>query len=139
MRCFRKIGRSRRNDSLMFCVTAYCRCVGKAFPATCRGCLKVAHEVIGFFNRPNPSSRTMALGSTQPLPEMSTRNLIGSRRSYRPPLPHTGIALRYCRRREAVELFRFLLTPCSLVGTCSSVQNCTSRDCKDGRRGCIVN
>jgi hypothetical protein len=28
-----------------------------------------------FFNSPNPSSRTMALGSTQPLTEMSTRNL----------------------------------------------------------------
>jgi hypothetical protein len=33
--------------------------------------------VIGFFNLPNPSSRTMALGSTQPLKEMSTRNLPG--------------------------------------------------------------
>jgi hypothetical protein len=28
-----------------------------------------------FFNLPNPSSRTMALGLTQPLTEMSTRNL----------------------------------------------------------------
>jgi hypothetical protein len=28
-----------------------------------------------FFNLPNPSSRIMALGSTQPLTEMSTRNL----------------------------------------------------------------
>jgi hypothetical protein len=34
-------------------------------------------EVIGFFSCPNPSSRTMALGSTQPLAEMSTRNLSG--------------------------------------------------------------
>jgi hypothetical protein len=32
-------------------------------------------EVTGFFNRPNPSSRTMALGSTQTLKEMNTRNL----------------------------------------------------------------
>jgi hypothetical protein len=30
-----------------------------------------------FFNLPNASSRTMALGSTQPLTEMSTRNLPG--------------------------------------------------------------
>jgi hypothetical protein len=30
-----------------------------------------------FFNLPNPSSRTMALGSTQPLREISTRNLPG--------------------------------------------------------------
>jgi hypothetical protein len=28
-----------------------------------------------FFNLPNPSSRTMALGSTQPLREMSTKSL----------------------------------------------------------------
>jgi hypothetical protein len=27
-----------------------------------------------FYNLPNPSGRTMALGSTQPLTEMSTRN-----------------------------------------------------------------
>jgi hypothetical protein len=34
-------------------------------------------EELDFFNLPNPSSRTMALGSTQPLTEMSTRNLLG--------------------------------------------------------------
>jgi hypothetical protein len=33
----------------------------------------------GFFNRPNPSSRTMALGSTQSLTEMSTTNIPGSK------------------------------------------------------------
>jgi hypothetical protein len=32
-----------------------------------------------FFNLPNTSSRTMALGLTQPLTEMSTRNLPGGR------------------------------------------------------------
>jgi hypothetical protein len=31
------------------------------------------------FNLPNPSRRTMVLGSTQPLTEMSTRNLPGAR------------------------------------------------------------
>jgi hypothetical protein len=36
-------------------------------------------EVIEFFNLPNPSSRTMALRSTQPLTEMSTRNLSGGK------------------------------------------------------------
>jgi hypothetical protein len=35
--------------------------------------------VTGFFNWPNPSSRIMALGSTQPLTEMSTRNLPGGK------------------------------------------------------------
>jgi hypothetical protein len=34
-------------------------------------------EVIGFFIWPNSSSRAMALGSTQSLTEMSTRNLPG--------------------------------------------------------------
>jgi hypothetical protein len=32
---------------------------------------------VDFFNLPNPSSRTMAPGSTRPLTEMSTRNLPG--------------------------------------------------------------
>jgi hypothetical protein len=31
--------------------------------------------VIGIFHGYNPSGRTMALGSTQPLTEMSTRNI----------------------------------------------------------------
>jgi hypothetical protein len=39
----------------------------------------IPDEVIGFFNSPNPSSRTMALCWTQPLTEMSTRNLPGSK------------------------------------------------------------
>jgi hypothetical protein len=39
----------------------------------------ISDEVIGFFNLHNPSSRTMALGSTQPLREMSTRNLPGGK------------------------------------------------------------
>jgi hypothetical protein len=34
-------------------------------------------EVIGFCNWTNPSSHTMALGSAQPLTEMSTKNLLG--------------------------------------------------------------
>jgi hypothetical protein len=34
-------------------------------------------DEVDFFSLPSPSSRTMALGSTQPLTEMSTRNLPG--------------------------------------------------------------
>jgi hypothetical protein len=34
-------------------------------------------DEVDFFNRPNPSSCIMALGSTQPLTEMSTRDLLG--------------------------------------------------------------
>jgi hypothetical protein len=36
-------------------------------------------EVDFFFNWPNPSSHTMALGLTQPLTEMSTMNLPGGK------------------------------------------------------------
>jgi hypothetical protein len=35
----------------------------------------IPDEVIGFYNWPNTYSRTMALGSTQRLTEMSNRNL----------------------------------------------------------------
>jgi hypothetical protein len=37
--------------------------------------VSIPNEVTGFFNLPNPCSNTMALGSTQPLTEMSIRNL----------------------------------------------------------------
>jgi hypothetical protein len=37
----------------------------------------ILNEVIGFFSIPNPSIRAMALGSTQLLIEMSSRNLPG--------------------------------------------------------------
>jgi hypothetical protein len=42
---------------------------------TGRSPVRVPDEV-DFFNLPNPSSRTMALGSTHPLTEMSNRNLL---------------------------------------------------------------
>jgi hypothetical protein len=40
----------------------------------------IPNEITEYFNLPNPSSRPMALGSTQPLTEMSTRNLPGGKR-----------------------------------------------------------
>jgi hypothetical protein len=39
----------------------------------------IADEFIGFSSWPNPSSRIMGLGSTQPLTEISTRNLPGGK------------------------------------------------------------
>jgi hypothetical protein len=48
---------------------AACRKVGGLIP----------NEGIGFFNCPNPSSHTKALGSTQPLSQMSSRNLLGGK------------------------------------------------------------
>jgi hypothetical protein len=44
-----------------------------------RSWVRFPDEVIGLFNCPNPSSRTMALGSAQPLTQMSTRNLPGGK------------------------------------------------------------
>jgi hypothetical protein len=37
----------------------------------------ITDEVIGFFKCPNSSSHTMTIGSTQPLTEISTRDLLG--------------------------------------------------------------
>jgi hypothetical protein len=37
-------------------------------------------DEVDFFNLPNPSSRTMALRSTQPLTEISTGNLPGGKK-----------------------------------------------------------
>jgi hypothetical protein len=41
----------------------------------------IVDEFIGFLNWHNPSSRTMTLGSTQPLTKMSTRNISGGQRA----------------------------------------------------------
>jgi hypothetical protein len=42
-----------------------------------RSPVRVPRMSLDLLHSPNPSSRTMALGSTQPLTEMSTRNLLG--------------------------------------------------------------
>jgi hypothetical protein len=39
----------------------------------------ISDEVIASFSSPNPSSRNVALGSTQRLTEISTRNLPGGK------------------------------------------------------------
>jgi hypothetical protein len=50
-------------------------------PRAGRSRVRVPIKWIFFFNLSNPSSRTVALGSTQPLTEMSTRNLPGGSRA----------------------------------------------------------
>jgi hypothetical protein len=47
--------------------------------ATSRKVAGSSPDEVDFFNLPNPSSRTVALGSTQPLTEMNTRNLPGGK------------------------------------------------------------
>jgi hypothetical protein len=48
-------------------------------PQAGRSRVRFAMRTLDLFNWPNPSSRTMTLGSTQPLTEMSTRNLPGDK------------------------------------------------------------
>jgi hypothetical protein len=58
--------------------SVYRRCV---YSLTSRKvAVSIPEEITGFFNWPNPSSRPMTLGSTQPLTEVSTRNLPGGKR-----------------------------------------------------------
>jgi hypothetical protein len=45
-----------------------------------RSSVRVLDELDFFFNLPNPSNCTMALGSIQPLTEMNTRNLPGGKK-----------------------------------------------------------
>jgi hypothetical protein len=53
----------------------------------------ILDEVIDvFFNLPNPSSRTVFLGSTEPLTEMSTRNFPQGKK---PPI-HTADLTAIC-------------------------------------------
>jgi hypothetical protein len=44
-----------------------------------RSRIRFSIRSLDFFNLPNPSSRTMALGSTQPLTEMSSKNFPGGK------------------------------------------------------------
>jgi hypothetical protein len=63
-----------------FSIHRICSCNSNAV-GHCATSRKVAgsipDEVIGFFSWPNPSSRIVALGSTQFLTELSTRNIRG--------------------------------------------------------------
>jgi hypothetical protein len=67
----RLLGRPRRRWSTRFYSWL------KHYATSCKVAGSIVDEVIGFFNRPNCSSRTMALRSTQPLIEMITRKLPG--------------------------------------------------------------
>jgi hypothetical protein len=62
------------------------------------------------FDLPNPSSRTMALGSTQPLTEMSTRNLLRVNRGRRVTVitssPSLNRLSRKCRKLDILQPYR---------------------------------
>jgi hypothetical protein len=57
-------------------------------------------DEVDFFDLPNRSNRTMALGSSQPLKEMSIRNLPGVKSGRR--LGLTTLPPSVCRMSESV-------------------------------------
>jgi hypothetical protein len=61
----------------MYKVTAYAQHKMGHYARSRKVAGSIPDDVTEIFNWPNPSSRTVALGSTQPLTEMSTRNLPG--------------------------------------------------------------
>jgi hypothetical protein len=67
----------------LFCVIFmwFCNCLDESTwlrqYATSRKIMGSVPDVTEFFALPECSSRTMALGSSQPLAEMSSRNLLG--------------------------------------------------------------
>jgi hypothetical protein len=94
--------------------------------------------VLRFFNWPNPSSRIMALGSTQPLTEISTRNLTGDKGRPAPNADNLTAVSRLSRKwastsckpmgstfcyRDSFTFFMEILMICGymlvvLMGTC---------------------
>jgi hypothetical protein len=71
----------------------------------------IPDEAILFFNWPDPSRRTMALGSTQPLTEMSSRNLHEGEGEGRPALKTdnlTSTCQQMCRKYGEPRLFTTL-------------------------------
>ena len=78
----------------------------------------IPNGVTGIFHWHNPSGRTMALGSTQPLTEMSTRNIswgvkAAGAEGWRPYRLHVPIVLKSGSLK--------LLEPSGLVQACNGI------------------
>jgi hypothetical protein len=70
------------NDACLLFGAIYQICRGSRYRSWLRHCAtgrnvagSIPDEIIGFLSWPDPSSRTMSLGSTQHLTEMTARNL----------------------------------------------------------------
>jgi hypothetical protein len=71
-------------------------------------------DEVDFLNRPNPSGRTMALGSTQPLTEMSTPGIFKK-------IKNPGGKVRPARRADNLAAIYEVLAVClSNVGALTS-------------------
>jgi hypothetical protein len=68
-----------RNLHLVFHLRMRNQAVAQLFEALILQAGSISDDVIGFFNLPNSSSCTMALGVDKPLTEMSTRYLPGAK------------------------------------------------------------
>jgi hypothetical protein len=79
---FTEIQNLSRDRSVNLILSVWSDCSSQSSSSSLKSSRKVAGSipyVTGFFNWPNPSSRTMALGSTQALTEISTMNLPGDK------------------------------------------------------------
>jgi hypothetical protein len=78
----------------------------------------IPDKIIRLINWPNPSSRTITLGSTQPLTEMSTRNLPGGKgRSARMGDNLTAICVsRLSRKCGSFDISQLYGTPRPVTG-----------------------
>jgi hypothetical protein len=110
---------------------------------TGRPLVRIPDEV-NFFNVSNPYRRTMALGSTQPLTEMSTRNLPGGKK--RPARRTHNLAAIYETMSENVGASTSR-SPKGLHGLCRgnftffylTIQRCSARASATGTKGTVNN